>query len=1028
MAEQRRRATEMQSRRASPYPYSSREIQTWWRKHPDSIEVCAVRFSRDSRIRAEIWLRDPQRAQYLYLPFWTIDPRAGLRIVAPQEAQPVPARWKAKIDSWLPTTASTLLSLLNDEKSGSTVQALDAESESLASTALSADALALRLAQADRISDGVSGSMAAVGACAALAWRQAGYSASSITVFDEDPKALAIADALIDDARVDFRTSRSLTSGEFDCLIAEANEDWGALLPCLKEGGKLFLTLQDARMAEPVHRALSKQFGQIEWLGQAPYLALEDWRHEGAIGSLTEGWPCGALAVCEGYGQAEQPSLFVLRPPMRPSLSVVVNAARSSSSLSTCLASVNDWADEVLVRKSDEDHAEAQCEWTLSLESTERLTAECREFIDGLLALSGDCADAFKLPCRSYFLDRWIVHAFDWYPGDRGARLTRNGAEISRMAQTPNVPPQCAVISTAADTIESFLQRAAVAAKEVAALRQEGGFSWKEVGERFVSALGSGYFETEGYRDGHHGLLLSWLGAFVETLPQLMILEEKLKRGSLAPVEDELPTSGADLLPTDRFASLSRPMSPPAAIMSKVIESLSPVGFENALEIHCGDGSFLSSIRYLAKNRTGIDPDPYLTVANLDSSRAFVPTRWQDAEFEPGQFDLIVCQRLPDGEELAFIQHVSPWLARDGSLILAAPTKQIFSRELRSLLALEFGLPSRSVCLSDSLSIVVLSNAEKTVKEGRSLIVAGKDRYGFNTSDLSEALLTARALTDAGHVTDAAFDCIPDGEPYETVYLVGQPAPRIVEQVRGYRCPVIRLLPDRARALRVKLADWDWSPPDTSVDCDLAIGWTPEEASECAPPAIDLAAVNACQKSSADPQLPDGKFYLFVGDIDATSNLANVLLAVKNSKTKLVVIGRSASPQYGELCRQTAGSNVLFLGPRSPVDAMAAMRRAAVVVAPTLASRPSDAVLWATAIGVPCVVQNTPVCHEILGARAVYCDPLDPASIMEAAKSVKKVRANSAAIDWSERAARIVEVGERPLARRSSKKSKPKAA
>lgn len=76
---------------------------------------------------------------------------------------------------------------------------------------------------------------------------------------------------------------------------------------------------------------------------------------------------------------------------------------------------------------------QARYEWVLSLDADERLSPALQEEIQRLCA-AGMPADAYKVPRRAYFLDRWIAYS-GWYP-DYKLRLFRksrgcwNGSEV----------------------------------------------------------------------------------------------------------------------------------------------------------------------------------------------------------------------------------------------------------------------------------------------------------------------------------------------------------------------------------------------------------------------------------------------------------------------------------------------------------------------------------------------------------------------------------------------------------------------
>jgi glycosyltransferase involved in cell wall biosynthesis len=138
-------------------------------------------------------------------------------------------------------------------------------------------------------------------------------------------------------------------------------------------------------------------------------------------------------------------------PASQLPLSVVIVAKNEAHNLPRCLASVQGWADEVVVALNDSSDASeavaraggarveklawqgfrdtknaalafARHNWVLSLDADEEVSPALR---DDIRAFFGDC-DQFsgaRFPRKVWFIDRWITHG-DWYP-DYSLRLFR---------------------------------------------------------------------------------------------------------------------------------------------------------------------------------------------------------------------------------------------------------------------------------------------------------------------------------------------------------------------------------------------------------------------------------------------------------------------------------------------------------------------------------------------------------------------------------------------------------------------------
>ncbi|MCL6629581.1 MAG: glycosyltransferase family 2 protein, partial [Armatimonadetes bacterium] len=136
----------------------------------------------------------------------------------------------------------------------------------------------------------------------------------------------------------------------------------------------------------------------------------------------------------------------------RPSVSVAIITFNEEANIRRCLESVK-WADEIVVVDSgstdstleickeydcrvfnhiwegyaqQKNYAISQtnCEWILSLDADEEVTAELAQEIQA--AVSSGRADAYFMPRMNLFLGKWMRHG-GWYP-DEQLRLFKNGS------------------------------------------------------------------------------------------------------------------------------------------------------------------------------------------------------------------------------------------------------------------------------------------------------------------------------------------------------------------------------------------------------------------------------------------------------------------------------------------------------------------------------------------------------------------------------------------------------------------------
>jgi glycosyltransferase involved in cell wall biosynthesis len=125
-------------------------------------------------------------------------------------------------------------------------------------------------------------------------------------------------------------------------------------------------------------------------------------------------------------------------------LSVIIICKEEEDQIKECLESVK-WADEIIlvdaeskdktvdIAKSYTDKiyikkwegysvqrnyalSLANYKWVLSIDADERVTGELKEEIISVINSGSDEIKGFRIPRKTYFLNRWIKHS-GWYPG-----------------------------------------------------------------------------------------------------------------------------------------------------------------------------------------------------------------------------------------------------------------------------------------------------------------------------------------------------------------------------------------------------------------------------------------------------------------------------------------------------------------------------------------------------------------------------------------------------------------------------------
>lgn len=259
-------------------------------------------------------------------------------------------------------------------------------------------------------------------------------------------------------------------------------------------------------------------------------------------------------------------------------ISVVITAiAGEEKYLGQCLSSVKNFADEIVVvdmsggseiskvaKKSNArvfkhdfvNYVEpvrnfgiekATREWLLILDPDEELQDSLSKRLEEVV--KNNEADYVRLPRRNIVFGKVLRHS-RWWP-DYNIRFFKKGKVswdeiIHAVPMTEGIgidlPPkdEFAVIHHHYETVEQFVERMNRYTTVQAKLKSKDyKFSWKDLISKPLLEFLSRFFAGEGYRDGIHGLALSFLQAFSELVVYLKIWglqgfkDEELDLGSL---------------------------------------------------------------------------------------------------------------------------------------------------------------------------------------------------------------------------------------------------------------------------------------------------------------------------------------------------------------------------------------------------------------------------------------------------------------------------------------------------------------
>jgi (heptosyl)LPS beta-1,4-glucosyltransferase len=248
-------------------------------------------------------------------------------------------------------------------------------------------------------------------------------------------------------------------------------------------------------------------------------------------------------------------------------ISVVINTLNEEKRLPRALASIKNFADEVIVcdMKSQDDTraiarqfgakvfeieskgyveparnfaiSKADGEWILVLDADEELSADLAKKLKKI-SESEDSVDYYRIPRKNMIFGKWMKHTF-WWP-DYNIRFFKKGfvswSEIIHSVPTTTgkgsdleASEENALTHWHYSNINQYLERMIRYTDiQLKNLTDKGvKFSWKDILTKPNSEFLRRYFSEEGYKDGLHGLALSSLQAFSELVLYLKLWEKQ---------------------------------------------------------------------------------------------------------------------------------------------------------------------------------------------------------------------------------------------------------------------------------------------------------------------------------------------------------------------------------------------------------------------------------------------------------------------------------------------------------------------
>ncbi len=170
----------------------------------------------------------------------------------------------------------------------------------------------------------------------------------------------------------------------------------------------------------------------------------------------------------------------------------------------------------------------ASSEWILSIDADEEVSKELADEIKKILSFKPSSIaniNGFWIPRKNYMFGKWIENNTGWYP-DYQLRLFRRGKgkyekqhvheDLVLLGETEKLKEH--LIHHNYDNIEQFISKIAVYAPNEAEERLRSGykFSYFDAVRFPLNDFLSWFFARKGYKDGFHGLILSFLMAFYQ--------------------------------------------------------------------------------------------------------------------------------------------------------------------------------------------------------------------------------------------------------------------------------------------------------------------------------------------------------------------------------------------------------------------------------------------------------------------------------------------------------------------------------
>lgn len=821
-------------------------------------------------------------------------------------------------------------------------------------------------------------------------------------------------------------------------------------------------------------RLLESRFNQVQLFGQVRSQHLPHTAMEFDIVSEPDDGQEIYIAVCREY--AGDARTIALPPPTvwetssseeafaqgRLPVSVIVHTRNEERNIAECLERVKDWAGEIIVmdmestdrtveiarrytdkvyhhplildfdlaRNASAQHA--RYEWILYVDADERVPDALVDALRQMLPALDEEVAAVKLTYKNYFLGKWIRYAGQWYPGYKAPMLLRRGRfewlgaahegvkVFGKIVLFPPDNPSCAIEHHSMPTLEHYMRKlnhySQSAAQQM--LGDHAPCSWQTLAAAMGYAFRFYYDETQGYRDGAHGFLLSACAAMSALADQIRYAELRLREGWDG--DDLLPASAEEFF---RFAA-----DVAAGRVGVIQKKLSHI-----LAFSGGEAATSPPPSWWRRLWQRLQREPGGRVAILGVADGELPGEgWSEAP-EHEQADALIV--FGEGWRDAVRR-----LREGGSFFIGVPVFPQNPQHWRVGIEQTFGATAHLIDPESSCSWLFAFGwkGQRVEPVRRRVLMTTHQRalemLGGGETQLFETLL---ALRGQGVVADVSASMRLPEEHYDLIHAFSLYHGDKVEHLERTDKPLVvsTIFRDNTAFYPVTVGAAVFRQQTTSQVEEALRAWKegrlrvqgvdhqsldePEDLRRVKERVVrraqmllpncrwELAALrryfrlgykpaqvvpNAVRPERFVQAMPDAfvqrfglrDFVLCAARIEPFKNQLMLIWALRGTGIPLVLAGKVSEPEYGALCQRWAGENVRFVGELSPELLASAYAAARVHAMPSWAETPGLTSMEAALAGCAIVVGNQGAEREYFGDFAYYCNPADVDSVREA--------------------------------------------